>query len=119
MIKHKISLSLAVFSLILTNPSFVLAANPEITQEEQIFKELEGNLPLIPVAAPYIFIAEIKPDITSYNKHINLGNEAIQKGLKTGNIYHYHTALINYDNALQLIPERLIVKKAITVKARI
>jgi hypothetical protein len=113
MIKHKISLSLAVFSLILTNPSFVLAANPEITQEEQIFKELEGNLPLIPVAAPYIFIAEIKPDITSYNKHINLGNEAIQKGLKTGNIYHYHTALINYDNALQLIPERLIVKKAI------
>lgn len=113
MIKHKISLSLAICALILASPTVILAANPEIIQEEQIFQELESHLPEKPVAAPYIFIAEIKPDITVYNQYINIGNEAIKKGLKTGNIYHYHTALINYDNALQLSPERVIVKKAI------
>ncbi len=112
MIKQKISLSLAICSLILGIPSVTLA-NPEIAQEEQVFQELESHLPSTPVAAPYIFIAETKPDITVYNKYINMGNEGINRGLKTGNIYHYHTALINYDKALQLKPEQGKVKGAI------
>jgi hypothetical protein len=112
MITQKISLSLAICSLIFMNPTVILA-NPEITKEEQIFQQLEAHLPANPIPAPYIFIAETKPDIGIYNKYIKHGNEAINRGLKTGNIYHYHTALINYDKALQLKPEQYLVKRAI------
>jgi len=112
MLKQKISLSLAIFSLIFVVPT-VSFATESISQEEQIFKELESHLPVNPVEPPYIFVKVTTSDIVTYNKYINIGNNAIKQGLKTGNIYHYHTALINYDQALQLKPERLKIKKAI------
>jgi hypothetical protein len=115
MIKHKISLSLAICSLILGTPNITFA-NAEINQEIQVFQELEGHLPEQAIPAPYIFITKITEqggDINVYNGYINLGNEAIKRGLNTGNIYHYHTALINYDKALQLRPEQRLVGKAI------
>jgi hypothetical protein len=112
MLRQTITLSLTIFGLIFADPIISLATE-NISQEQLIFNELEGHLPKKPVSPPLIFIAIKSSDIANYNKYINIGNDAINKGLKTGNIYHYHTALINYDQGLQLKPEQIKLKKAI------
>ncbi len=112
MFKQKISLAITFSTLFLFTPNITLA-NVQINQEEKLSQQLESHLPTKPVAPPNIFIAQTIPSISVYNNYIDKGNQAIQRGLRTGNIYHYHTALINYDKALEVRPEEILVKRAI------